>query len=375
MPVPQFFVPHPIIGGETLSMIAAKHRFGNPGPIIAFNADRLPGAVETTGEKRELTPEFIDHNKRMKNMGDGPQNPNYPTAWKPMGANQITDAVLRLNNPAMGAGRVITVRSEYPISQPVDPQVGFLEIPWTRKALREYVRVLNDMIAEIIRDTNLAVNGQTAALKELKTTFIAADLVFAVISAPLMAAQEWKIASTAIANGKKVGFLLEDVLPILAEKAMQLGNVAWDVAQAEQLKSAALNKMPARIKVEKDLDYFIDNYLAFVSPSRIATWLVGVTTGDTDMMRYGEAVVDARTKNKIIDEGQKQIDRMQGYISIAQMAMSASFYDHIVRDAAPMPVSVPAPQRPRSPNMCAQQPSRFHGTPVSSGPFPRFRGR
>jgi len=47
-------------------MIAAKYRFANPGPIIAFNADRLVGAVEETAERRELSPEFVGHNNRMK---------------------------------------------------------------------------------------------------------------------------------------------------------------------------------------------------------------------------------------------------------------------------------------------------------------------
>lgn len=371
MPVPNFYVPHVVRNGETLTSIATKHMHANPGPIIAFNADRLPGALVEVGERRQLTPEFIEHNKRMKNYGDGPQDPNYANAWKRMGANQITDAVLSTNNPAMGAGRILTVRTEYPISAPMIE--GVLEIPWTRKALREFVRVLTETINETIRETNLAVNGQTEALKDLKATFIAADLFFAAITLPLSAVKGWQATTTAIANGKQAMNMFEAVWPVIVEQFMRTGGAAWDVAQQQQLKAAALDKMPAKIKLEKDLDYYIDNYISFLTPSRLATYYYGFKEQDTDVMRYGEAAIDARTKNKIIDEGQKQIDRMQSYIRVAQLAISASFYDHIVRDVAPVVKKADEP-RPRSSNRCSQPRPRFHGTPVSSGPFPRFRG-
>jgi hypothetical protein len=52
--------------GDTLTTIARKHGYRNPGPIVAFNAERLPFAVESVGAARRLTETYKASNSVMQ---------------------------------------------------------------------------------------------------------------------------------------------------------------------------------------------------------------------------------------------------------------------------------------------------------------------
>lgn len=341
MGYPAFWLPHVVSPGDTLTSIAAKYGYANPGPIIAFNAEHLPDSIESMGGYRALDKSFATHSKQRKALGGGNFDPNHWGHWERLGSNQITKGAIEMNNPGMLPGAVATIRKQYPITEPLLLKTRRLEIPWTRKALKSFVKVLEEYIKGIIAETHAAVNEETGRLRAIKTKLMVVDVLVMGLTLGWGAAREYR----------QIAMLTEGdaLLEVFGKVAFDLGGLAWDAVNSPQ-GQAATQELPKRIKLEKDLDYFINNSIGLWSPSKITAMLVGIKESDSEVFWWGTDAVDARAKNEIIDAAEKDIDRKREFIRVAANAAAASFYDHKVTDGPEIAVG-PEFRRPLPPRV------------------------
>lgn len=336
-----FCVLYKVKPNDTLKTIAWKYRFTNPGPIVSFNAMRLPGAIKSWGGLRKVSPGWASAHSRRNRVKyvlgqDGAVDPSSVPFFEPLQASQISSGTMLWGSAEYEFGDVVSVVDSYPISQPLPTaDIPFLLIPWERGAIRRLIALEEQFRLEAERDALQILRDNRDVLKDLQLTLFCCDFIAEVVTLnvklidePMKAAEALKEASEAeryAAKGKALRDVLKERVRTLALKTGEAMKMALEKEIMEKLKPE---------KLHADLDFWLNHTLGVFTPSFYTQKLVGAYERDPYIFWFGAEGARVEYKNQVVGYARKRIESLDFLIQWARRAMHASFYRHVVRDSA-----------------------------------------
>lgn len=329
---PSFWVLHRVKEGETLAGIGRRYQYANPGPIIAFNCDHLPGSIRKAGGWRRAR-----SGSSRTLVGTSLQPSMKPVVvrgggFAPLRSDQINSFAVRLDHAGWQQGRVLTIVDAYPLTAPVDAgRTPFLEIPWTVPSINAYIVYQRTLRADIVRYTHELVNEGTDNLDRLNDVLFTVDCLAAVF---VGFKDLGKFALSASTFAGTYDDLVREGAKLFAWRMARGGGIAKKGMSLGSGHAAPTRTLPEKTRLTKGFGFWLDNTVGWLSPSKWTATYGAIVEDDADIAWWGAEAVDAKSRNRIIDGAQERIDELDVHVRAAQAACGRSFYRHHVRDAA-----------------------------------------
>jgi hypothetical protein len=333
--IPSFWVFYVVKKSDTLASISEKFGYSNPGPIVAFNCDRLPNAIQDMGGQQPINPDWTKAHSK-KNMlyfalGDKRAlNPHKVMMHKPLASNQINWRALQWNHAAWPGGEVVTVSDSYPISVEINQKdVPYLEVPWKQDSIEDFISMQQTMRVEIVSDTYKILNQGKKDLADLKRTLFWVDFAAAIF---MNYKDLVKLGISSAKSATTTEALAKEAYKVLALKLARTGGIGKKALSLSEKALAETLTLPKKVQLKKGFGFWINNSIGWLSPSKWTACYAAVVEEDADIAWWGAEAVDAKMRNRVIDSAKKRIEWIDVQLQWASKAKSRSFYRHVVTD-------------------------------------------